>query len=107
MREGVIPDRVAFPINALGKPRELIRLNPDQKESCGGVLLLEHVQDLWSPLRIRAVIERNRNFVQTVPVTAYAVRFRQVLENFVGDQLAIGIDRQIRSEERRVGKEGR
>ena len=87
----MIPNRVPFRINPLCQPGKFVRLNANQEECCGRFFLLQHIEDLRSPLRIRAIIKRDCHLIRTVAVTAHAVRLGQVLENFVRDQLAVGI----------------
>src|ERR1700722_1500981 len=95
MRERVIPDRVALLIDTLRDARELVRLNADQEESCRGIFFAKHVENFRSPLRVWSIIKRDRDFIRAVTVTADSIRLGQSLEDFVGDQLAVGIDRQI------------
>src|SRR5579864_4315224 len=95
MREGVVPNGVAFPINPFRDARELVGLNADQEKSRGRVLLLEHVENLRSPIRVGAVVKSQRNLRRTITVAPHPVRLGQVPENFIRDEAAVGVDGQI------------
>src|SRR5437868_6424884 len=97
MGKGMVPDRVALVINALGNAGEFVGLNADQKESRSRVFALQHVENLRSPLRIGAIVKRQSNLVRTISITAEPIRLRQSLKDLVGDQLRVRIDRQITS----------
>src|SRR5450631_3357153 len=95
MRKSVVPDRVALVVNPFRDTGELVGLDADQEESSSRILLLEDVENLWSPLRIRTVVKGECNLVRAVTVAADAVGLRQVLEDLVGDHVASCIHRQI------------
>ena len=59
------------------------------------MLLFEHVENLGRPLRVGPIIKRDRDFVGAVAVARHTVRFGQRLKDFVGDQLGVGIDREV------------
>src|SRR5579864_3087974 len=97
MREGVVPNGVTLAVNPFRNARELVGLNADQEKSRGRVLLLQHVENLRSPIRIGPVVKSQRNLSRTITVAPHPVRLRQVLENFVSDEMVVGIDGQIAS----------
>ena len=57
MRIGVVADLVALAHHALHDAHVLSSLGADHEEGPLGVLLLQDVQNLWSPLGIWAVVE--------------------------------------------------
>src|SRR5436190_17224842 len=95
MSEGVIPDLVAFIVDALGDARELVGLNSDQEKSCGSMLSLQNVENLGRPLRIGPVVERDDDLMGTEAVTAHTIRFGQRLEVLVRDEAVIRVNRQV------------
>src|ERR1700722_14151575 len=68
MRERVIPDGVAFFINALDQPRKLIGLNANQKKRSRRVLTFQDVQNLRGPIWIGTVVEGQDDFIGGVAV---------------------------------------
>ena len=93
MGEGVVPDFVAFLVNALGNAGILFNFQPNEEEGGLGVFLFQHVKNLGSPRWIGAVVEGDGNFLLRGPaVHVDHVRRRHVLEDLVGDQIGIGID---------------
>src|ERR1700678_1014667 len=103
MREGMVSDGMAFVINPLSQTREFIGLNADEKKCGGSVLTLEHIENLGGPVGVGTVIESQYDFVGAIAVAAHPVRFRHGLEILVGDQLGIGINREVTSAVSRLG----
>src|ERR1700722_12551270 len=95
MRERVIPDGVAFFINALDQTRKLIGLNANQKKRSRRVLTFQDVQNLRGPIWIGTVVEGQDDFIGAVAVAGDSIRLRRVLEILVGNLFAVGIDREI------------
>ena len=101
MREGVVPNRIAFAVNSLRDAGKLVGLDSNQEKSRSCILGFQDIENLRSPFRVRAVVECDRHFVGTITVTSDAVWFGQVLEHLVGDHLAAGVDGQIAGSMRR------
>src|SRR5919109_1618976 len=86
MSERMVPDLVAFAIDALGDVTEFIRLDADQEKRCRSVFTLEHVQDFGRPLRIGPIVKSYRDLVAASSVARHTVRRWQRREGFVGDK---------------------
>src|ERR1035438_3825711 len=63
MGEGVVPDFMAFLVNALGNAGILFNLQPDEEEGSFDVFCFQHVENLGGPCRVWAVIEGDCNFL--------------------------------------------
>src|SRR5215472_17697548 len=95
MRERVVPDQMSFVINPLCDSRKLVGLNANQKEGRPGILFLEDIENLRSPLWVGTIVERDRDFIRTIPVSADAIWFGHGLKDLVIDHLAVGINADV------------
>ncbi len=95
MSKGVVPDGMAFVVNTFGQAGKLVGLDADQKKCGGCVFALQNIKNLWSPLRVGAVIESKHHLLGTVAITAHAIRLGEGLEILVSNELRVRIDRQI------------
>ena len=92
MGEGVVPDFVAFLVNALGNAGILFNFQPDEEEGGLDVFFFQYVENLGSPGRVGAVVEGDGNLLLRGPaVHVNFVRRRHGLKNFVADQVGVGI----------------
>ena len=95
MRKRVIPDLMSLAINAAGQTPEIIRLQADQEKCCGRMLTLQNIEHLRSPLRIGAVIKRDRQLLPARSVTRHPIRFGQSVKGLKINQTCRGIYFQI------------
>ena len=76
MGEGVVPDCIAFFVDAFRDARKSIGFDADEEKCRSRMFFLERIENLRRPLRIGPVIEGECNFVWAVAVASHAVRFR-------------------------------
>src|SRR6266478_7486383 len=88
MGEGVVADLVAFVVDPSRQRRVVFRLESNEEESRRDMLGLENVKDLGSPFGIRAVVKCDRDLFGSRSIARDPIRFRQGLEDLVGDETA-------------------
>ena len=79
---GMAADVVAVFEDALDNPRIGFRIRIDEEECAGNVFLLEDVENLRRPFRIRPVVESERDFL---------FRRAELLDHIAGRQFGIGL----------------
>src|SRR3982751_477217 len=79
MSEGVIAYLVAFGYLALQQVRVSLAVQTDDEKSGRHVLLLQHVEDLRSPIRVRSVIKGDGKLARGSTIARDDVRRREVL----------------------------
>src|SRR5581483_10031253 len=92
MGKSVVSDFMAFVVDALRNPAELVRLDADQEEQRRSVFPLEDVENLRSPLRIRAVIESDCQLLGTRSVARDPIGLGQRLKGLINDQVSLLIE---------------
>src|SRR2546422_3676920 len=95
MGKCVIADLVPLAINTAGETAKLVRLDANQKESCGSMLALQDIENLRRPVGIGTVVKGNRELRLTRAITRYAIRQWKRLEDFTIDQPGWRISGQI------------
>src|SRR5208282_1405858 len=86
MGKRMVPDFMAFPVNALRQTAELLRLDSDQKECSGDMLAFKDIENLRGPLRIGTVVEGHGELVLAEAIARHTVRLGQTLEFFPVDE---------------------
>src|SRR5581483_4104661 len=66
MGKSMVPDLVAFAINATGDVREFIRLDTDQEKSRRSIFFFQDIQNLGGPFRVGSIVEGERDLVGAV-----------------------------------------
>ncbi len=89
MGERVVPDFVAFAVDALGQAAEFLCLDSDQKECSGHMFAFEDVENLGRPLWVRTVVEGHRELVLASAIARDAIRLRQALEIFTVNEAGL------------------
>src|SRR5580658_1329412 len=88
MGKGVIADFVAFGVLAFENFGMLIRGFADDEKHAGGLLVLEDVENLGSPARIGAIVEREHDlFVFRAAYLVDVVGKRVFLIGLVGEEI--------------------
>ena len=81
----MVPDFVSLAVDAVGDVGKLVGLNPDQEKSGRRLFALEHIQNLGRPLRIRAIVEGDGDFVRARSVSRHPVGLGQRVETLIGN----------------------
>src|SRR4051794_27949993 len=92
MCECVVADLVAFVVDPSRNAGILVSLYSDQKESAFHILCFEYVKNLRRELRIRTIIEGDRDLVRGGAVQFNAIRSGQTLHGLAGDEAGLGLD---------------
>ena len=95
MGKGMVPDFMAFAVNALGQTAELLRLNSDQEECSRHMLAFEDIENFRGPLRIGTVIEGHGEFVLAGAIARHAIGLGQTLEVFPVDESGLLVDGEL------------
>src|SRR5438270_356097 len=92
MCQRVIPDLVAFVVNALDQPRIVLRRNPNQEKRRRRILSFQHIEYLRGEVRVGTVVKCDCDFVRFEAVGLEFVRIRQLGEVLCADQFGAWID---------------
>src|SRR6266850_2522845 len=91
MREGMISNFVAFGVLALENVRPLVGHVADYEEHTRHVFLLQNVQDLRRPFRIRAIVKGKNHFFIRCADLVNVVGERDGIVRFVREKIALRI----------------
>jgi len=89
MSPGVVADLMAFAIDPPHEAGVVAGNLADHEKRALNVELFENVQDLRRPLRIRSVVEAQRNFVGVITVLLHRVGEWVRIHLFLGDHVVV------------------
>src|ERR1700682_1274078 len=87
MRKGVVSDFVAFGVLALQQVWRAIGLVANDKKRSRNALFLQDIQNLWSPLAIRTIVEREHDLLLRTAKLINVIGERVGVVIFAGDEV--------------------
>src|SRR4030081_50488 len=95
MSKCVVPDFMAFPVDALGQTVEILSLDSNQEERSRNMLAFQDIENFRGPCRIRTVVEGHGELVFAETIARHTIRLGQTVEGFVADESGLLVNAQI------------